>query len=268
MKLCYVFCILQSFRVLALQFSSVPSKIANSKRASFTFGCNSPTDVAPVDGCLVRYALDGSPWSDVVSEASFTLNDLAEGKHVVQLRHEHDTATVQYEWLIDTVPPETFIDAAPTRDNVVYNQLDTEAFSFFTFHCSEPSCTYHSPNGELYGLLQPVPLPGAASNKTLMDLTGQVSVTQLDPQSQSGSSLKQLSVFISVGAAPKVPQHLLPRTLILRNNSPAHVRAPSALAKANASAPLNVTLPAPEVRSGCISYFNITTNLLISAAAM
>jgi hypothetical protein len=240
-----------------LGLTSAPPRITASRRAVFSWSCPSSSR----DGdCMVQFSLDGDAWRRGPQDRGVEIQGLGDGMHELRIRSipeqedgwivEEEEEVVKYEWLVDTLPPQTFIDSVPSP-LVTEAPRDSQAFMFFTFHCSEPSCTYRysfDDTVELYGTLS---LPPAlkypdTQPSPLSALEGQILLTQVESSDQSQSAL-HLSAFISGRAPPPVsaesgeggasslpPAYIIPVEVRIYD-----VNDPTKL--------INATLPEPEV---------------------
>ncbi len=110
---------------------SHPFNPATSTSAIFNFNCNESL-------CEFECNLDRAGWS--LCSAPGYYEDLLEGPHNFLLRAYDlagnvDATPANFNWTIDTTPPDTFIDVAP--DNPTPYQSAS-----FEFHCSEPGCVF------------------------------------------------------------------------------------------------------------------------------
>ncbi|MGC8928466.1 MAG: hypothetical protein ACP5QK_11145 [Myxococcota bacterium] len=118
-----------------------PPAITNSKNAGFTFNCSD--DTIP---CTFECSLDGAAFSLCTSPIQYT--NLADGNHTFRVRaidgaQNTDPTPAQYNWRVDTVPPQAFIDSMPGNPS-----MSTDAT--FTFHCNEIATTECSLDGSIY----------------------------------------------------------------------------------------------------------------------
>ncbi|MCX7943382.1 MAG: hypothetical protein N2746_02595 [Deltaproteobacteria bacterium] len=118
-----------------------PSSITNSKNAQFTFSCNDET--LP---CTFECSLNSSTFSLCTSPVVYT--NLPDGNHTFRVRaldaaQNLDPTPAQYNWRVDTIPPQAFINSMPGNPS-----MSTDAT--FSFHCNEVATTECSLDGSGY----------------------------------------------------------------------------------------------------------------------
>ncbi|CAM9513005.1 unnamed protein product [Chrysoparadoxa australica] len=159
-----------------LALDQVPAAISSRKQVSFAYSCEGKGRDEEL--CLVQAIVDeGVPFTPAAT--TFTVVAEEEGHHFLELQLLSPGGSmlesVEYSWEVDTIPPETHIDTGPGSPDHG-TEADDTAFEFFTFHCSEPPCTYRyhfDYTRQLYAEVKPAGGGG-------FDLDGQVSLMFVD----------------------------------------------------------------------------------------
>lgn len=112
--------------VAGLTFTSVPTSPTELTDATFEFTC----DVAT---CVFECRLDGGAWAACASGEPVT--GLGDGLHTFEVRVGTTAVPTEVNWIVDTQPAETTVDAAPPP-------LTNQTTASLTFSCDELGCTF------------------------------------------------------------------------------------------------------------------------------